>query len=467
MWVHPYQARVSTMEEVVKQLTPLISTGSNWPYALVQLNGGACHAPLPKEGHLSVLVEGSTSSVACRRISQLEVCQLLSLGSQAVYPVGPNGCEVPMIPSLHESLAKDTTMLRGKPIYLLVDILQSTMKGQEPKAPSPGGHSIPILNTSPIRAPLPKVEGQVSMTTEVRELLSQAVLDTSGHASGSSTPKRLEPMVLVTPLPPKLEDFPKLVDTSFQVGTPDDAKMDNPTLEEVHATYSPTIKTPGSSSNSPPLDIAHLWEEVNKALGDWLVIKSSIDAHQQKLVSKFSMTLCGNESKTGESIKEAKALCAHSTREAEANHAHSIKEAEACCSTAIREAETWGASQASSIQQSHARGIQHLEEEAVEEEIKGQLNFLSTCQAALEASPLKSCGMLIASYQVLLGHTLMFHLFSITQGASPSQQGSAPMASSPSVHTAPRPSPRPKWQHHSPDPMGISPLGKAMSQATP
>ena len=63
---------VSTMEEVVKQLTPLISTGPDWPYALVQLNGDAHHVPLPMEGHLSIMVEGSTSSVACRRISQLE-----------------------------------------------------------------------------------------------------------------------------------------------------------------------------------------------------------------------------------------------------------------------------------------------------------------------------------------------------------------------------------------------------------
>ena len=242
MWVHCYQARVSTMEEAVQQLTPLISTGSNWPYALVQLNREVHHAPLPKDGHLSVLVEGSTSSVACRRISQLEVCQLLSLGSKAIYPVGLNGCEVPMIMSLPKSLAKGTTILRGKPIYLPVDILQSTTKGQESKAPSPGSHSIPILTASPIRAPLQKAEGQVSMTMEVRELLSQAVLDTSGHTSGSSTPKRLEPMVLVTPLPPKL------VDTSSQVGAPDDGKMDDPTLEEVHATYSPTFKTPAAMS---------------------------------------------------------------------------------------------------------------------------------------------------------------------------------------------------------------------------
>ena len=54
------------MEEAVKQLTTLISIGPEWPSALVQLNADACHAPLPKEGPLSTLVEGDTSSAACR-----------------------------------------------------------------------------------------------------------------------------------------------------------------------------------------------------------------------------------------------------------------------------------------------------------------------------------------------------------------------------------------------------------------
>ena len=49
MWVHHYQARVSTIDEAVKQLTPLASTGPDWPYALVQLNRDACHVPLPTE----------------------------------------------------------------------------------------------------------------------------------------------------------------------------------------------------------------------------------------------------------------------------------------------------------------------------------------------------------------------------------------------------------------------------------
>ena len=168
---------------------------------------------------------------------------------------------------------------------------------------------------------------------------------------------------------------------------------------------------------------------------------------------EFGMAFCQNNAETMESIKEAKAVCTHS-----------IQESETHCSTAIRKVEVCGPSQASSIQQRHAKAIQQLEEEAIKEESKGQLNFLSTCQATLRTSPPKSHGVLVASYYVLLGHASMSHLFSISQGASPSQQGSAPCASSP---PAPESSPRPKWQHHSPDLMDILSLSKATSKATP
>ena len=99
IWVNPYQARISTMEKAVKQPTALVSTGPDWPYSLVQLNGDACHVPLLREGHLSILLEGGTSSATCGRVSQLEVHQLLSSSSHVVYPVGVNGCEIPVIAS--------------------------------------------------------------------------------------------------------------------------------------------------------------------------------------------------------------------------------------------------------------------------------------------------------------------------------------------------------------------------------
>ena len=84
--VNPYQARVSSVEEAVEQLTTLVSSGPDWPYALGQLNGDTCHLPLPREGHLSILLEGGTNSATCGRVSQL-----LMLGLQVIYLVGLNG----------------------------------------------------------------------------------------------------------------------------------------------------------------------------------------------------------------------------------------------------------------------------------------------------------------------------------------------------------------------------------------
>ena len=133
MWVHLYQARAPTMEEVVKQLTPLPYTGSDCPYALVWLNGDAHHVLLPKERYLSIQVTGGASNSTCRRVIQLYVCQLLSLVSQIVYPIRFNGCEVPVIASPPEPMAKGVNLLGSKPIYLKVDIPQPPWRGQNSK----------------------------------------------------------------------------------------------------------------------------------------------------------------------------------------------------------------------------------------------------------------------------------------------------------------------------------------------
>ena len=133
MWVHPFQARAPTTGEAVKLLTLLSSAGSDCPYTLMQLNGDACHVPLPKEEQLSIQDMGGTNSTTCRRVSQLQVCQLLSSGSQIVYLVGLNGCEVPVISSPPEPMAKGINLLSSKPIYLKVDIPQSNTEGHNSK----------------------------------------------------------------------------------------------------------------------------------------------------------------------------------------------------------------------------------------------------------------------------------------------------------------------------------------------
>ena len=178
------------IDEAAKQLTQLASTGPNWPYALVQLNGDAHHMPLPTEGHLRVMTEGNTSNVPCGKICQLEVHKPLGSGSWVVYPEGLNRCQVSVVTSLPELLSNGMTMLKSEPTFLQVDLSQLATKEQESKAPSCSSGLSPTPAASPTRALPPKAEGQISTTMEVSKLLSQAVLDTSGLASRSSTPKR-------------------------------------------------------------------------------------------------------------------------------------------------------------------------------------------------------------------------------------------------------------------------------------
>ena len=147
----------------------------------------------------------------CRQISQLEVCQLLISGLQVAYPIGLNGCEEPIITSLLESLANGISHTRGKSIYLEIDIPQSPAEEPDQKAP-PIGELSTIIITSPHKTTPPNWEGEGSMTMEVRNLLTRVMLDTSGHGSGDSTPRRPNPVVVLTPPPYKQKELPKLLD---------------------------------------------------------------------------------------------------------------------------------------------------------------------------------------------------------------------------------------------------------------
>ena len=138
------------------------------------------------------------------------------------------------------------------------------------------------------------------------------------------------------------------------------------------------------------------------------------------------MELCQNDSKTAESIKEARAIYTHTTLDAEALCSATVKEAKATCtiweaktlySTAIRDAESWRASWADSLHWRHAKTIQHLEEQVIQEEGKSQIDFLSACQAALETSPIELRGTLVASYHLLMGQAPTSHPFTLSQGA--------------------------------------------------
>ena len=308
IWVNPCQARVCSMEEAVKELIALVSSGPDWPYALMQLHKDTCHVTLPKEGYLGILPQGGAEMTAWGRISQLEVCQLLISSLQVTYPIGLNGHEEPIITSLPESLANGTSLTGDESVYLEIDIPQSLAEEPDQKA-LPIGKCSTIIITSPHKTTHSKSEGKVSMTMEVWSLLSWVMLDMPSHRSGNSTPRRPNLVVMLTLPPHKPKELPKLVDTSSQVSALDAVKMVEASLEGVPTTISPIAMTTRSRSITPPADAAELQENANKALEELLATKSSIDAHRQRAIWELAMELHWNESETAESIKEARAIC--------------------------------------------------------------------------------------------------------------------------------------------------------------
>ena len=327
------------MEEAVRELTTWVSSGPDWPYTLVWLNKDTCYAPLPKEGHLGILPQGGTAMTAYGRISQMEVCQLLISGLQVTYLVGLNGCKDPVVTTLPKSLANGISQMGGRSIYLEINILQSMAEELDWKA-LPLGKCSAVIIASPLKTTPLKPEREVSMTMEVRSLLSQAMLDMSGHGSGNSTQKRPNPVAILTPPPHKLRDLPKLVDNSSQVSALIDIKMAETSLGEVPTTISPIAVTLRSRSITPPTDAGQLWEKANKALEELQATKTSIDANRQKAVWGLGMELCWNDSETAESIEEARAICAHVAMDAEALCSSTVKEAKSTCAHTVWEAET-------------------------------------------------------------------------------------------------------------------------------
>ena len=103
----------------------------------------------------------------------------------------------------------------------------------------------------------------------------------------------------------------------------------------------------------------------------------------------------------------------------------------------IRDAEAWGASQADSLQWRHAKSINTWKNKPSKRKERVSLTS-SACQAAIQASPVELCGTLGASYHILMGQAPTSHPFTLSQGASPTEQAPAPAApSSPAPECSP------------------------------
>ena len=122
VWISPLQVQASTMEEAVGILSAYISSGPNWPYALVQLYKGSSHTSLSRDKHLGILPQGKVEESPYGQISQLEVCQLLSARPQVIYPVGLNGNDQMVTITLPDLLHSGASTTTNEHSYMRINI---------------------------------------------------------------------------------------------------------------------------------------------------------------------------------------------------------------------------------------------------------------------------------------------------------------------------------------------------------
>ena len=105
------------------------------------------------------------------------------------------------------------------------------------------------------------------MTMEVRNLLSQAMLEMSGCGSEKLAPKR--PNLVVILMPPPQKSLLQPVDTLLQVS----AEMAEASLEGIPTNISPIAMASRPKSITPLIDPMELWGNTNKALEELLTAK--------------------------------------------------------------------------------------------------------------------------------------------------------------------------------------------------
>ena len=153
---------------------------------------------------------------------------------------------ISIITTLPDPLGSGTSLIATKHIYLEIDIPSPPMEEPDQKMP-PLKDIHTILITSP-----PKSKG--SMTTEVHNLLSQAVLEASSCESQQSPPRRVTTAVVPTSPPQRPEGLPLPADTSSQASIDEGEAF----LDDIPTNISPIAAISGSDSTSTSMDLAEL-----------------------------------------------------------------------------------------------------------------------------------------------------------------------------------------------------------------
>ena len=268
VWISPLQARVSLMVEALEILSSLTSEGSDWPYVLLQLYEGTNHTQLLKDKHLCVFPQEKVESPS-GRVSQLEICWLLSARPSVVLLIELNGGDQSVTIDLPKSLHTGSSITTDEYPYIKVNIPMPILEEQDHTSlPLGGKHDIPTITWS--KTPW---KPRVTLTAEVNDLIDWSMTDNYDQESEHSVTEEV-PNTEVDTSPPLKTDTTLLpLDTSSQASAAEtEASMGSNPVGTL-----PTAMTHSSQSSSPITELSELQSDVHLAVHSMFTARRSSD----------------------------------------------------------------------------------------------------------------------------------------------------------------------------------------------
>ena len=272
VWLDSCQARKVLMGEALEALSSHTLKGSDWPCILVQSYEGANHTPLPRDGHVCVLPQGEVGNLS-GWISQIKIHQLLSTRLSVVFPMELNQGNQSVTIDLPESLHMGSSVINDEYPYIEVNIPTLVPKEQ-------GNTNLPLgekCNTVTADQPKTSWKPRITLTAEVKDLISWGMMDNYDWESEHSTKAEVPSPEAVTSSPSKREKPVLLLDTHSQTS----AAETEASGESNPAGTLPTAAVHSSHSSSPITCLSDLQSDVHLAVNSMFTAKRSSDLEIQ------------------------------------------------------------------------------------------------------------------------------------------------------------------------------------------
>ena len=421
VWIDSCQGRMVSMGEALEALSSHTPKGSDWPYVLIQLYKGANHRPLPKDGHVCVLPQGEVGNPS-GWISQIKIHHLLSAGPSVVFPMELNQGDQSVTIDLPESLHMGSSVINDKYPYIEVNIPSLVPKEQ--------GNTDLLLgkkcNTATANQPKTSWKPRITLTAEVKDLISWGMMDDYDRESEHSTKVEVPSPEAVTSLPLKREKPVLLLDTHSQTS----AAETEASGESNPAGTLPMAAVHSSHSSSPITCLSNLQSDVHLAINSMFTTKTSSDLEIQRAIGDFEASLCQREAEATAANEKAKVTCSRrdlrarvkcakammkakyeyrmTVQEARAERCTELEESEAIYTEALNRNMAALSLQCAMLHQEHMEHMRELEACALMMENKSHHDFLIAHQAVLHQDLQTLKDDLHSSYSLLLG-TIVAH----------------------------------------------------------